>query len=452
MTADVVGVAPGEVVLAVGGSRGGGRGRRCEAVEVLLQLGLRLAVLDARAPQLVADEQQDQHPDGDQQLAQAGDDPAPVAGYRMARRSLPPRSFARRRGRRARRRRARRPGRCSGWARPACCCGPAPPAVRWRRCQGVAVVPGRAAVALATALASTALAAQRGPAAPPTGAPGTARRSDRRDRRAVPGRCRRRLSPAPRYVHPLAKGGHGASWRDRPPRRVGRCIRWSVPSRHSMDSAVRLRDAVAVLGQFPALAGATLAVPRGRSCSSRGRTGRARRRCCGCAPGCCPWRAGEAEVLGHDLRHDRASVRRRVGLLGHSNGLYAELTVRDNVRFWGKTIGATQQEVDAALVRLGLADRLADLPRRPAVGGTAPAHRPGLPRRPAGRAVAARRTARRPRRRWARRARPRAASRGRAPGRRCWSPPTSWSGPAPWPTGWSTVAGGQVVADQLVER
>jgi ABC-type multidrug transport system ATPase subunit len=54
-------------------------------------------------------------------------------------------------------------------------------------------------------------------------------------------------------------------------------------------------------------------------------------------------------------------VRRRVGLLGHSNGLYAELTVRDNVRFWGRTVGASQQEVDAALARLGLADRLADL-------------------------------------------------------------------------------------------
>ncbi len=128
-----------------------------------------------------------------------------------------------------------------------------------------------------------------------------------------------------------------------------------------MDSAVRLRDAVAVLGQFPALAGATLAVPRGQIVLLQGPNGAGKTTLLRLCAGLVPVARGEAEVLGHDLRHDRASVRRRVGLLGHSNGLYAELTVRDNVRFWGKTIGATQQEVDAALVRLGLADRLADL-------------------------------------------------------------------------------------------
>ena len=36
----------------------------------------------------------------------------------------------------------------------------------------------------------------------------------------------------------------------------------------------------------------------------------------------------------------------------------------ENVRFWGATIGATPAEIDAAMQRLGLSGRLADLPVR----------------------------------------------------------------------------------------
>ena len=70
---------------------------------------------------------------------------------------------------------------------------------------------------------------------------------------------------------------------------------------------------------------------------------------------------GSATVLGVDLVRDRTAVRSRVGLLGHSNGLYADLTVADNVRFWGATIGASADEVQGAMARMGLAERLADV-------------------------------------------------------------------------------------------
>jgi ABC-type transport system involved in cytochrome c biogenesis ATPase subunit len=48
-----------------------------------------------------------------------------------------------------------------------------------------------------------------------------------------------------------------------------------------------------------------------------------------------------------------------VGLLGHDNGLYEDLSVAENVRFWGRTVGASASEIDSALARLGLAGRLA---------------------------------------------------------------------------------------------
>jgi ABC-type transport system involved in cytochrome c biogenesis ATPase subunit len=67
-------------------------------------------------------------------------------------------------------------------------------------------------------------------------------------------------------------------------------------------------------------------------------------------------------VLGVDLRVDRGVVRRKVGLLGHANGLYADLTVAENVRFWASSVGASHTEVDRALRELGLDGRLSSVP------------------------------------------------------------------------------------------
>jgi ABC-type multidrug transport system ATPase subunit len=66
-------------------------------------------------------------------------------------------------------------------------------------------------------------------------------------------------------------------------------------------------------------------------------------------------------VAGVDLATDRSSVRRHVGLLGHANGLYDDLSVVDNVRFWSRAIGATDAEVEAGLERMELSGRLRDV-------------------------------------------------------------------------------------------
>ena len=78
--------------------------------------------------------------------------------------------------------------------------------------------------------------------------------------------------------------------------------------------------------------------------------------------GLVPVVGGEAEVLGVDLRARRAAVRRRVGMLGHSSGLYAELTVAENATFWARAAGMDRSDGMAALDRLGVAARLHDLP------------------------------------------------------------------------------------------
>jgi heme ABC exporter ATP-binding subunit CcmA len=129
-----------------------------------------------------------------------------------------------------------------------------------------------------------------------------------------------------------------------------------------MEPVVHLRSAVALLGRFPALAGATLDVDRGEIVLVRGANGAGKTTLLKVCAGLLEVSQGECVVLGSDLRGDRRSVRTRVGLLGHANGLYDDLTVAENARFWGAAVGATSQEIDAALDSLGLTARLRSVP------------------------------------------------------------------------------------------
>jgi heme ABC exporter ATP-binding subunit CcmA len=132
----------------------------------------------------------------------------------------------------------------------------------------------------------------------------------------------------------------------------------------SLAAVVDLCDVVAVLGAFPALAGATLRVCRGEIVLLRGPNGAGKTSVLRLCAGLLPVARGDAHVLGLDLRTEREAVRQRVGLLGHGNGLYSDLTVSENVRFWAATVEATDDEVRAALARLGLDGRLVDVPVR----------------------------------------------------------------------------------------
>jgi heme ABC exporter ATP-binding subunit CcmA len=129
-----------------------------------------------------------------------------------------------------------------------------------------------------------------------------------------------------------------------------------------MEPVVHLRDAVALLGRFPALAGIDLDVARGDIVLLRGPNGAGKTTVLRALAGLVPIVRGEARVLGHDLRADPRPVRRRVGLLGHATGLFDDLTVNDNVTFWGRATRAGRADIDAALGLVGLAGRLRDVP------------------------------------------------------------------------------------------
>lgn len=129
-----------------------------------------------------------------------------------------------------------------------------------------------------------------------------------------------------------------------------------------MGAAISLCECVSLSGRFPLLAGLDLEVREGEVVHLRGPNGAGKSSLLRLCAGLAPVVSGSAVVLGHDLRTDRHSVRREVGLLGHSGFLYDDLSVERNVRFAVQAARADLRQVEGALQRLGLGGRLRDVP------------------------------------------------------------------------------------------
>lgn len=129
-----------------------------------------------------------------------------------------------------------------------------------------------------------------------------------------------------------------------------------------MEPVISFRGAVALVGRFPALAGVDLDVGHGEIVLVQGPNGAGKTTLLRTCAGLVPITRGEAHVLGHDLRRERRAVRPRVGLLGHATGLYDELTVEENLRFWTRAARVDEAAVQEALAVLGLDGRLRRVP------------------------------------------------------------------------------------------
>lgn len=99
--------------------------------------------------------------------------------------------------------------------------------------------------------------------------------------------------------------------------------------------------------------------------------------------------SGTAEVAGFDVTHDAEKVRRRIGYMSQRYGLYDDLTVSENLRFYSAVYGVVGPERDARLAEhvedLGLGERLTQMAGTLSGGwkqrlalACATAHRPDL--------------------------------------------------------------------------
>ena len=86
-------------------------------------------------------------------------------------------------------------------------------------------------------------------------------------------------------------------------------------------------------GDFTAVAGVDLAIPRGQVYGFLGPNGAGKSTTIRMLCGLLEPSAGEAEVLGHKMPRDAEALRRKLGYMTQNFSLYGDLTVRENLEF-----------------------------------------------------------------------------------------------------------------------
>jgi ABC-2 type transport system ATP-binding protein len=124
--------------------------------------------------------------------------------------------------------------------------------------------------------------------------------------------------------------------------------------------AVLVEDLVVDRGGATVLHGLDLAVPRGVVCGLLGPSGGGKTTLLRAIVGVQVVRAGRVTVLG--LPAGTPALRRRVGYVTQAPSVYADLSVRENLRFFARVLGVPGARVEEVMgtVRLGdLGDRVA---------------------------------------------------------------------------------------------
>jgi ABC-2 type transport system ATP-binding protein len=126
-----------------------------------------------------------------------------------------------------------------------------------------------------------------------------------------------------------------------------------------MDAAVQITDLVVDRGSRRVLHGISCAVPRGQVTGLLGPSGSGKTTLMRAVVGVQQVRSGEVTVLGSPA--GSAALRARVGYVTQAPSVYADLNVRENVRYFAALTGAGAASADRALGDVGLTDAAGQL-------------------------------------------------------------------------------------------
>jgi ABC-2 type transport system ATP-binding protein len=120
-----------------------------------------------------------------------------------------------------------------------------------------------------------------------------------------------------------------------------------------MDNAIEVRDLVVVRGRREVLHGITTSVPAGKVTGLLGPSGSGKTTLMRAIVGVQKVRSGRIEVLGAPA--GSPALRARVGYLTQAPSVYADLTVRENARYFASLYpGITNADADQAIRDVGL--------------------------------------------------------------------------------------------------
>jgi ABC-2 type transport system ATP-binding protein len=122
--------------------------------------------------------------------------------------------------------------------------------------------------------------------------------------------------------------------------------------------AIVVRDLVRKFGDFTAVASTSFEVARGEIFGLLGPNGAGKTTTFRMLCGLLPATSGHLQVAGLNLRTARAQARGRIGYVAQKFALYGNLTVRENLEFFGGAYGlrgqAGRERMDAMIARFGL--------------------------------------------------------------------------------------------------
>ncbi len=121
-----------------------------------------------------------------------------------------------------------------------------------------------------------------------------------------------------------------------------------------MSQAVQLQGVTKNYGLLPALRRIDLEIDLGESVAFLGPNGAGKSTLLKIVAGQISPSSGFVQVMGYDVQKKTEKVKSLVGLVGHRSFMYDELTVDENLRFYGKFFSASPEDFERVIEMTGM--------------------------------------------------------------------------------------------------